>query len=168
MSLKENLIRYMKNKNLQIKELSAETNISEPTLKRLRTQTNTNPTLDVLAKLATALEVTVNDLIQDEISISIFHQDQNSLFNIENESSEFILIFTKDTFSFKSGSKALFKKLMPGMPITKYIANKQGKILERVGENKWLYRDEKNNNYSVDVSFIFAVILKELYEVSYV
>ena len=168
MPLKENLVNYMKNKKIQIKELSVGTGISEATLKRLRTHTDANTTLDVLIKLATSLNISVNDLIQEEKSTPTFYQNQDNAFDIESGLAEFIVVFTKNTFSFKPGSKAIFKKYLPETSITKYIVNKQGKLFERVDGNKWLFRDEKNNNYSIDENFISAIILKELYEVNYV
>lgn len=156
----------MKEKDKSIKELAKQTGISEPTLKRLRTHNSTNPTLDILMKIAKALNVSVNDLIQTQDPTPVFYQ-QSKIF-LNNQINEFIIIFTKSTFSFKAGSKAVFKKHTEKGPITKYIINQEGKLFEKVSEEKWLFRDEEFNNYSINESFISAVIVKELYEVIYV
>lgn len=166
MALKKNLISFMKEKDKSIRELAQQTGISEPTLKRLRTHNDANPTLDILMRIAKALNVSVNDLIQTQDPTPIFYL-QNKIF-LNNEISEFIIVFTKNIFSFKAGSKAVFKKHGEKGPITKYIINKEGRLFEKIGEEKWLFRDETFNNYSINENFISAVIIKELYEVTYV
>ena len=166
MYLKSNLVRCMKNKKISIKDLAAKTGISEPTLKRLRTQIDANPTLDVLMRLATALSVSVNDLIQDEMQYPIFYQGDRV--ELAENVVEFMVFFTKKTFSFQPGSKAVFKKHAAGESITKYIVNNDGKLFEKISDEKCLFRDETNNNFSFNENAIFATILKELYEVNYV
>jgi transcriptional regulator with XRE-family HTH domain len=164
MALKENLVRYMKEKSLTIKELSKKTEISEPTLKRLRSKENTNPTLDVLMKISSILDIPVNNLISKEQEIPLFYQDAPLP---TEELNDFILSFTRDTFSFSKGTKAQFKKYTPGNPVTKYIINKDGFVFEKVDGEKWLFRDEKHNNYSIDQALILAYIVKEIFEVNY-
>ncbi len=166
MTLKINLVSFMKNRKISIKDLSIDTGISEPTLKRLRTQPDANPTLDVLIRLSDALNVSVNELIEQKSGMPVFSYPEK--INLPKGSSEFMIIFTQNCFSFKAGSKAIFRKYAANMSITKYIVNKQGKLFEKISDDQWLFRDEEHHNYSVNKNFIFAVILKELYEVSYV
>lgn len=149
-----------------IKDLAITTGISEPTLKRLRCQENANPTMDVLVKIATALNVTVNDLIHTEKQCPVFHQGEDIA--LAEHMDEFMILFTQKTFSFQPGCKALFKKYTQGDSITKYVINADGKIFEKINGAQWLFRDETHNNYSFNENFIFATILKELYEVNYV
>lgn len=166
MALKTNLVTFMKKKGLSIKELAEKTCISEPTLKRLRTHTDANPTLDVLMRLSSALDVSVNDLIQTQGTTPIFYQGDKIA--LDDDTTEFIIVFTRNTFSFKPGSKAIFKKHIPGGSITKYIINQEEQLFEKVSDDKWLFRDEVHNNYSINEGFISAIIMKELYEVNYV
>lgn len=166
MALKQNLIKCMKNKKMAIKDLATLTGISEPTLKRLRSQSDANPTLDVLTRIASALCVSVNDLIQEECQTSVFYQGDTIEFT--DTLDEFMILFTKKTFSFQAGSKAVFKKHAPGKPVTKYILNADGKLFEKISDEKWLFMDELHNNYSLNENVVFASILKEIYEVNYV
>lgn len=166
MSLKYNLLRCMKNKKMSIKELALETGISEPTLKRLRSQADANPTLDVLMRMAGALGVSINDLIQHENSYPVFYQGDPIV--LVNNATEFMILFTKKIFSFQAGSKAIFKKYTPGGSVTKYIVNSEGKLFEKISDENWLFRDETNSNFLLNDNAIFAIILKELYEVNYV
>lgn len=166
MNLKENLIKLMKIKGLTIRELADKTEISEPTLKRLRSRDDANPTLDVLIKISTALDVPLSTLIEEKERSLLIYQGQN--FSIPPDTSEFIFVFTKDTFSFPKGTKAVFKKYYYGDPITKYILDKKGGIFEKINGEKCLFRDEEFNNYSIDKDLILAYIVKELYEVNYV
>lgn len=167
MTLKTNLVTHMTNSKISIKELAEKTGISEPTLKRLRTHDNANPTLDVLMRLSTALNVSISDLIKAQVSTPTFYQEEK--ITLDENTSEFIVIFTKNIFSFKPGGKAIFRRHSPGESITKYIINKEGNLFEKVTDSdKWLFRDNAKNNYSINESFISATIIKELYEVNYV
>lgn len=166
MSLKENLVNYMKSKKMPIRDLALKTGISEPTLKRLRCADRANPTIDVLLRIAAALDVSVNDLIQEEKKCPVFHQGQ--AIELAESISEFMILFTQKTFSFQPGCKALFKKYTQGDSITKYVINTEGKIFEKINDAQWLFRDDAYNNYSLNENFIFATIFKELYEVNYV
>lgn len=156
----------MKNQKVSIKELAIETGVSEPTLKRLRTQPNTNPTLDVLTRLALALSVSINELIQVSNERPVFYQGEP--IELGEDISEFMILFTKKTFSFQGGSKAVFRKHKQGNSVTKYIINTHGELFEKISDEKWLFRDQTFSNYSVREDNIFASILKELYEVNYV
>lgn len=166
MALRENLIKFMKNKGFTIKELASKTEISEPTLKRLRTNDDANPTLDVLIKISTALEVPIGNLIAEAESNPVFFMDKP--IHLPKGIVEFTIIFTRDIFSFVKGNKAVFKKYNEAGSITKYILNKDGIIFEKINSENLLFRDEHFNNYSVTKDFILACIVKELYEVHYV
>ena len=60
--LKQNLAALMEKRKITIAELSEETGISVPTLKKLRTIDNSNPTLDSLTKLAEFFNVILDSL----------------------------------------------------------------------------------------------------------
>lgn len=166
MALKANLIKLMKEKGLTINDLASKTDISIPTLKRLRTRDDVNPTLDILLKLSKAFDLEISELIQEEISIPIFYQDKT--FSIAKDISEFILVFTRNTFNFLKGTRAVFKKYRAGDKITKYILNKEGNILEKINEEKMLFQDENFINYQINSDLVLAYIVKEIYEVNYV
>jgi transcriptional regulator with XRE-family HTH domain len=166
MALKDNLIKFMKEKKLTIRALSERTQISEPTLKRLRSKDGTNPTIDILIKIASELNVSVNQLIENNEARPVLYQGNPLI--LDPKINEFIYIFTEKTFNFKKSTRAIFKKYQAGNPLTKYIINKEGQIFERVEGEKWIYADKELNNYSIDNEFIFAYIIKQLYEVNYV
>lgn len=166
MTLRDNLIHYMKIRGLTIKDLSHITAISEPTLKRLRSKSNANPTLDVLMKISSALGISIDNLIHSENEPQIYKQDEAH--TIPKNLNEFILLFTRNTFNFHRGTKAVFKKHRPSDPITKYILTKDWKILEKVDQSQMLFQDEKFVQFCVMEDFIHACIVRELYEVNYV
>lgn len=166
MSLRDRLVELMKEKKKTIKDLATETDISEPTLKKLRTKDDCNPTLDVLIKISRALDVPINQLIQESDNSPIFYQDSDIV--ISDTTDDFIVVFTKNTFHFKNGAKAVFRKYKPGNNITKYIVYKNGKIMEKVDEKKSLFKNENQEIFSIEVKDIKGCILKELYEVNYV
>lgn len=166
MSLRERLLDLMKEKKKTIKDLAKETEISEPTLKRLRTKDDCNPTLDVLIKISRALDVPINQLIQETINNPVFYQDSDML--MDDSIDEFIIVFTKDTFHFKNGSKAVFRKYKLGDSLTKYVVYKNGKVMEKVDEEKFLFKNEDQNIFSIELKDIKGYIIKELYEVNYV
>lgn|GEM_PF-5134174 len=165
MSLKANLIKFMREKDITIRKLAKETGISEPTLKRLRTCDNANPTLDVLIKISTALQVPLPILIQSEPQNLVIHQGETMKIG---DASEFIYIFIKDVFNFSKGTKAIFRKFTDKSPITKFILDKKGRLLEKVDEKKSLFRNENYENFSINYNDILAYIVKELFEVNYV
>ena len=158
----------MKNKKLSIRELSILTDISEPTLKNLRTK-NTNPTLDVLRKLSSSLDVTVNELLGEE-TISIFnYSDEIDIAKIiESKHDSFMILFASEAFEFKVGTKALFKLYDSSFDVTKYIIHKNGKLLESIDADKMLFSDDRADVYSIKETDIFACIQKIIYEVNYV
>jgi transcriptional regulator with XRE-family HTH domain len=167
MAIKDNLIRLMEEKKLTISELASLTDISIPSLKRLRTQ-KCNPTLDVLIKLSQALNTTIGELIKDTSSIPTFQQDETIV--LPESHDEFMFIFTRDTFSFKAGTKALFKKYSGKEKLTKYILYQNRIIMSRVNdqEDELIFRDEVQNLHSVHQKDISGFIIKQLYEVTYV
>jgi transcriptional regulator with XRE-family HTH domain len=166
MALKDNLIKLMAEKKITIRELAEKTDISEPTLKRLRSSDDSNPTLEVLMKISTSLDITVNELIGDKQKVVTIYQDKE--FHLAEDIKEFIFIFTKNTFSLLKGSKAVFKRYQTGDQITRYILNGKGVIFEKIDAQKSLFRDENLNNFSITPDSILAYIIKELYEVTYV
>ena len=102
MSLRENLIKKMREKSLKIKDLSQLTGISEPTLKRLRTDDSANPTLDVLMKLSTALSEPIDALIAKESEkIPIFRQGLDEMpANVPKRFIYFVLKYIIIIFNF--------------------------------------------------------------------
>jgi transcriptional regulator with XRE-family HTH domain len=166
MKLKQKLIELMQQHNMTIKELANNTDISEPTLKRLRTRDNCNPTLDVLTKLAEAFDIPLSELLEDQAEMPTFKQ--NDEIDLPNNTDKFIYIFTKDTFGFKNGTKAIFKKHTENSLPTKYIISKDGKIMEKTDEERMLFKNEDQDIFSMENKNILAFIIKELYEVNYV
>ncbi|WP_203363351.1 helix-turn-helix transcriptional regulator [Bacillus sp. REN10] len=55
-------------KGYSLTKLAKEAKISKSYLSNLERQTNTNPSLSVLSKIATALDLTTNELIQPQSS----------------------------------------------------------------------------------------------------
>lgn len=164
MSLKENIVRLMKEKEITIKELAAKTDISEATLKKLRTQ-SCNPTLDVLIKLAGAFNISLTELVADKQSLPVFYQDNE--IPPASYQKEFIFVFVRDTFVFKNGTKAVFRKYKSGDTVTKYIVYKSKVIMEKIKDDELLFKDEHQNLFSIEEQYISAVIIKQLYEVTY-
>jgi DNA-binding Xre family transcriptional regulator len=166
MALKENLIALMNEKKITIRELSNRTNISEPTLKKLRTSLKVNPTLDVLIKITKALDVSLNELIESKSNFVTIVQGEK-IAQHSSEISEFIYLFTKDTFNFTKGTKAIFRKYINGDVITKYVLSKDGMLYQKVENQESKFKDEKLDVYFLDANSILAYIIKELYEVNY-
>jgi transcriptional regulator with XRE-family HTH domain len=166
MQLKENLIKLMEKKKLTIKELSDLTAISIPSLKRLRTQ-DCNPTLDILIKLSKALDISIGELIIDSSSTPVFLQDEKIV--IPTSCQEFALIFNRDTFSFKSGARALFKRYTGNEKLTKYILHSSKGIMCKINDDtdNLLFKDEFQKLHSIHQKDISGFIIKQLYEVIY-
>lgn len=165
MPLRNNLIHLMKSKSLTISKLATMTDISIASLKRLRSM-ECNPTLDILLKLSNALDVTVADLIKENSTLATFYQDNEIM--LSKGDKEFIFIFTRDTFGFKNGTKAIFKRYTGKENLTKYIIYKSKTILERIKDDEFLFKDEYQNLYCLNPQDISGFIIKQLYEVSYV
>lgn len=166
MSLKNNLVRLMREKEITIRSLAERTGISEPTLKRLRTYDAVNPTLDILMKLSSALSTSLPELIQNEIHDLIIKQGQPII--LGDDTVEFVYVFTRNTFNFNKGTKAIFKKFTSKSPMTKFILNKNGDLLEKIDDNKFIFKNEECTNFAINQNDILAYIVKELYEVNYV
>ncbi len=169
MSLKNRIIRLMSEQNLTVKQLSDVTGISEPTLKRLRSLNDSNPTLDVLVRLSKGLKTSVSDLIQEQSVVDTYYQDDTSILNTNQK--EFTLTFTKHVFGFRKGARAIFRKYELSNTITKYIIRTEDcAVLETLDKDKLYFKTSYGDLIFVDSSDIFAVILKEIYEheVSYV
>ena len=172
MSLRENLINHMKARKITIPELSGTTGISVQTLKRLRSKSESNPTLDVLQRLSEGLGISLSELIVDSKNASDFQVSASSDFTIDlNEDipHEFIVYITRDFFDLNPGTRAIFKKFTPGDKITKYFIDKNGLILQLYkNENDEIHAISKNNGMIItDQTNIYACIKKEIYEVSY-
>lgn len=61
----DNLKRYRKEKNLSQEELAKNAGITYSTLIKIESGNNTNPTVKTLQQIAKALEVTLDDLMQE-------------------------------------------------------------------------------------------------------
>lgn len=164
MSVKKNLVKYMQNRSLTVKELAHAASISEPTLKKLRTQDDSNPTLDVIMRISNALDISVNDLIEDHSSYPTVYQDK--LDHSKPLDNEFIFIFVRDTFNFSKGAHTLFKRYYTNNTefLTKYILDIDGNIYKRI--HGLLFQNEHEEEIFVQEDSIFAYITKELYEAS--
>jgi transcriptional regulator with XRE-family HTH domain len=64
--ISENVRRIRKNKDLSQDKLAKLAGITLTTLVKIESGTNDNPTIKTLKKIADALEVTVNDLLEEE------------------------------------------------------------------------------------------------------
>lgn len=166
MSLKSNLSRLMKEKGLLIQDLANITKISVPTLKRLRSSEETNPTLDVLLRIASALDISLDSLIKRDDTMPCIRQGE--LPDFSSDVTEFILIFTHTTFSLLQGTRAIFKRYSPEDQITRFILTRSGEVFEKLDAARGLFQNESHVNFSIDKDQIFAVIIKEIYEVNYV
>ena len=62
--LAKNIKKYRKINNLSQDKLSKLANVTYNTLIKLESGANKNPTLTTLQKLATALDITINDLLE--------------------------------------------------------------------------------------------------------
>ncbi len=65
MMLSENIKRLRKQKGLSQDKLAKLADITLTTLVKIESGANDNPTIKTLKKIADALEVTVNDLLED-------------------------------------------------------------------------------------------------------
>lgn len=166
MSLRENLIKKMREKSLKIKDLSLITGISEPTLKRLRTDDRANPTLDVLMKLSVALGEPIDALIA-KISekMPVFRQGLDKI--PTNIPKKFILLIMTQTFDITAGTKALFEKYSGKQKITKYILGTDFKLYQKLDNNTGHYLSEKQTVIVLEHDQILAIINSEIYEVDY-
>lgn len=166
MSLRENLIKKMREKSLKIKELSLKTGISEPTLKRLRTDDNANPTLDVLMKLSAALSEPIDALVAKvSEKMPIFRQGLDKMpINIPKK---FILLVMNRTFDITAGTKAVFEKYSGKQKITKYILGTDFKLYQKLDNNTGHYLTEEQNVIVLEHDQILAIINSEIYEVDY-
>ncbi len=63
-SIAENLKRIRKEKNYSLEKVSKLADLSLNTIAKIESGVNTNPTIDTLLKIASALEVGVDDLIK--------------------------------------------------------------------------------------------------------
>lgn len=166
MSLKENLKKKMKDKSLKVRELSSLTGISEPTLKRLRTDDNSNPTLDVLMKLSDALGTPIDSLVSSaHYTTPIFKQDLK--LDTENLPEKFIVLVTRKTFDLAAGTQVLFERYVEGKLITKYIVGTDSKIYQKLDNSLNQYLSDNQKVIVIERSQILAVINKEIYEVDY-
>jgi len=155
----------MKKKNITIKTLSELTNISEATLKRLRTR-DSNPTIDVLIKLAKNLDVTLNELIGRMPSdVKTYYQGDSLI--LEECKKECIFIFKKQTFNFRPGAKAIFRIYTGKEELTKYLLDKNGSVMKKVSSDPLIIENTEHKLYEIDKKDIIAYIIKQLYEVNY-
>lgn len=166
MSLKENLIKKMKDKSLKIRELSSLTGISEPTLKRLRTDSHANPTLDVLMKLSNVLDVPIDALVSSSFdNIPTF--EQGTLLDKEHTPEKFIMLILYKTFDLSPGTKVLFERYREDNVITKYIVGADSRIYKKLDSHINHYLSDKQSVVVIEKSQVLAVINREIYEVSY-
>ena len=63
--LHENLKRYRRDKNLSQEELAKKAGVTYSTLIKIESGNNKNPTVKTLQQIAKALEVTLDDLMQE-------------------------------------------------------------------------------------------------------
>lgn len=68
MTLRTNLKKYRKKKNFNQKDLSERSGVSFSMVSKLETGEQSNPSLDVLNKLAKSLDVEVNQLLENELA----------------------------------------------------------------------------------------------------
>lgn len=157
----------MKEKSLRIRELSFITGISEPTLKRLRTDNNSNPTLDVLMKLSSALEIPIDSLVSNtKDELPIFMQDTK--IHAENSPERFTMLITKKIFEFPVGTRVVFEKYSKNKLITKYIMGVDSKIYQKIDTELNQYLSDANKVVVIEKHQILAIINREIYEVDYV
>ena len=172
MSLRENLINHMKSRKITIPELSSTTGISVQTLKRLRSKSESNPTLEVLQKLSEGLGISLSDLIIDNKTYADHQISTNIDSSIDINDhipDEFIVYITHEFFDLNPGTRAIFKKFTPGDKVTKYVIDRNGTILQLYkNENDEIQAISKKNGMVItDQTNIYACIKKEIYEVSY-
>ncbi len=166
MSLKDNLIKIMKRNSLKIKELSKMTGISEPTLKRLRTEEEANPTLDVLIRLSQALDEPIDALVSNfEVNLPVF--SQNEKIKLGPKTNKFVVIITDSSFDIENGTKAVFEVYDGLQKITKFILGRDFRLYLKIDVEKNLYKDERDSMVVIEKEQVFAIIVKELYEVDY-
>jgi len=162
MSIKENLVQLMSNNNVTVKELSLITDISEPTIKRLRTRDDSNPTLEVLQKLSKALNSDLDTLTRDN-PLHIFFQGEKINFSMHPR---FIYKILDDIFEFKAGNQLEFKEYEPGVRITKYIISDLYLLLQTIDANTLKFRDQNGVIAEFKPTNIKATITK-LVEIKY-
>ena len=166
MSLKDNLIKIMKRNSLKIKELSKMTGISEPTLKRLRTEEEANPTLDVLIRLSQALDEPIDALVSNfEVNLPVF--SQNEKIKLGPKTNKFVVIITDSSFDIENGTKAVFEVYDGSQKITKFILGRDFRLYRKIDVEKNLYKDGRDSMVVIEKEQVFAIIVKELYEVDY-
>lgn len=175
MSMQKKIRRLMEAQGYSVEALAKSTNISIGTLKRLRKLgTEANPTFDVLMKVASALGITIKDLI-DEEKETVTQQNQwkeisaDNINELPDDAREFVVIIKKPIFSLKTGTKLLFKRYSHNTLISKYIIVNNGKVLKRDYNNpeELVFSDENGQVVHVSPENIIGCILKEFYEAEY-
>lgn len=98
--LKENLKKYRRLKNYTQKELATKTGVSAGYVQMIELGKKNNPSIDLLQKIADALEVSINDLLGTS-------ENFESDFNIETfdeEVKEYVIHIKKELKKFSSGT----------------------------------------------------------------
>lgn len=160
-NIQENLKKQMQIKGLTIKELERLSDVSEPTIKRLRTQpVSPNTSIDVINNLANALNISLMDFINAPPSDMAVENEK------EQNDDGFIYKFKEKVFEFPAGSKAFFKNYDPSSTkLTKYFFDKDYKLYMLVSKNeKIVAKNTSGELTSLATSEILAVISKRYYE----
>ena len=162
MSLKKNLVSLMKKNNLTVNDLASITDISIPTIKRLRTRDDCNPTLDVLQKISTALNTNIDQLTK-ESKLPIFFQGEK----IELDNTElFLFCIVENIFDFRPGNKLEFRIYRKNQNLTKYILCVENTLLETLSTDPKKFKAQNGSIVSLEDNQIKACITKQI-EVHY-
>ncbi len=182
--LKQNLAALMEKRKITIAELSEETGISVPTLKKLRTIENSNPTLDSLTKLAEFFNVSLDSLTRQvheeegRYSVPLIKYDRvkdylngdikeiKTRINVEKNTNNvtFCVISDVNLFSFNAG--CVFFCSSSKVKKGDYFIGANGALYKLISDEKIYAAVDLNSNSSVvDESFIRAKIVKVKYEV---
>ena len=166
-NIQVNLKRYMKEKELTIKELGEKSGVSEPTIKRLRTDSSVSPntSIDVLNSLANALGITVMELIEDDCSQQepdTYPKQNNKINNQEY----FIYKFRQQLFVFQKNDKAIFKYFSQTQDhLTQFFFDDHFNLYRLIQkkDNEIIAENKHGEISSLDHKDIMAIIYKQIY-----
>lgn len=83
--------KIRENKNISLYKLSKITGLSRTYLRKIENNINTNPTLSVLEKIATSLEVDIKDLFYSKLDIDNLKQQMYKKIDMYGINSEEVL-----------------------------------------------------------------------------
>lgn len=164
-NIQVNLKRYMKEKELTIKELGEKSGVSEPTIKRLRTDSSVsaNTSIDVLNSLASALNITIMDLIdnKNKQSSALQYQEKNE----DTDDEYFTYVFKQDVLDFKQNDKAIFKPYKAEDNLTKYFFDNSFDLYQLIQQKDYeiIAKNKYGEICTLNYEDVMAIISKQIY-----